>query len=62
MAFGHEKLNVYHAVIESVGVSRYGEKLKEHRNANDQRLLASQAMALNIAEGNGNATNGDPRR
>jgi len=36
--------------------------LKGNRNAKDQCLRASQAMALNIAEGNGNATNEDRRR
>ena len=63
MAFGHEKLDVYRAAIEYVGWAyRYCEKLKGHRNAKDQLLRASQAIALNIAEGNGKATNGDRRR
>ena len=60
MAFGHEKLDVYRAAIASIGWAyRYCEKLKGYRNAKDQRLRASQAMALNIADGNGKATNGD---
>jgi four helix bundle protein len=63
MALGHEKLEVDRAAIESVGWAyRYCETLKGHRNAKDQRLRAAQAMALNITEGNGNATNGDRRR
>jgi four helix bundle protein len=63
MAFGHEKLDVYRAAIEYVGWAyRYCGKLKGHRNAKDQLLRASQAIALNIAEGNGKATNGDRRR
>ena len=63
MAFGHEPLDVYRAAIEYVGWAyRCCEKLKGHRNAKDQLLRASQAIALNIAEGNGKATNGDRRR
>jgi four helix bundle protein len=63
MALGHEKLDLYPAAIEYVGWAyRYCEKLKGHRNAKDQLLRASQAIALNIAEGNGKATNGDRRR
>jgi four helix bundle protein len=63
MAFGDEKLNVYRAAIASVGWAyRYCEKLKGHRNARDQRLRTSQAMALKTVEGNGEATNGDRRR
>ena len=47
MAFGHEKLDVYRAAIASIGWAyRYCEKLKGYRNAKDQRLRASQAMAL----------------
>jgi four helix bundle protein len=63
MAFGHEKLDVYKAAIEYVGWAyRYCEALKGHRNAKDQLLRASQAIPLNIAEGNGKATDGDRRR
>jgi four helix bundle protein len=36
--------------------------LKAHRNAKEQLLRASQAIPLNIAEGNGKATEGDRRR
>ena len=63
MAFGHEKLDVYRAAIEYVGwVYRFCENLKSHRNAKDQLLRASQAIPLNIAEGNGKGTDGDRRR
>jgi four helix bundle protein len=63
MGFGHEKLDVYRAAIEYVGWAyRYCESLKGHRNAKDQLLRASQAIPLNIAEGNGKATDGDRRR
>jgi len=63
MGFGHEKLDVYRAAIEYVGWAyRFCEGLKGHRNAKDQLLRASQAMPLNIAEGNGKATDGDRRR
>ncbi len=63
MGFGHVKLDVYRAAIEYVGWAyRYCETLKGHRNAKDQLLRASQAIPLNIAEGNGKATDGDRRR
>ncbi|HPW76075.1 MAG TPA: four helix bundle protein [Kiritimatiellia bacterium] len=63
MGFGHEKLDVYRAAIEYVGWAyRFCENLKGHRNAKDQLLRASQAIPLNIAEGNGKATGGDRRR
>ena len=63
MAFGHEKLDVYRAAIEYVGWAyRYCEALAGHRNAKDQLLRASQAIPLNIAEGNGKGTEGDRRR
>ena len=63
MGFGHEKLDVYRAAIEYVGGAyRYCESLKGHRNAKDQLLRASQAIPLNIAEGNGKTTDGDRRR
>jgi len=63
MGFGHERLDVYRAAIEYVGWAyRYCESLKGHRNAKDQLLRASQAIPLNIAEGNGKATDGDRRR
>ena len=53
MAFGHEQLDVYRAAIEDVGWAyRFGAALAGHRNAQDQFLRASQAIPLNIAEGN----------
>ncbi|MGA2261663.1 MAG: four helix bundle protein [Acidobacteriota bacterium] len=63
MTFGHEQLHVYRAAIEYVSWAyRLCERLKAHRNAKDQLLRASQAIPLNIAEGNGKATEGDRRR
>jgi four helix bundle protein len=63
MSFGHEKLDVYRAAIEYVGWAyRLCERLRGHRNAREQLLRASQAIPLNIAEGNGKATEGDRRR
>src|SRR5512136_2884277 len=63
MSFGHEQLDVYRAAIEYVGWAfRLCERLKGHRNAKDQLLRASQAIPLNIAEGNGKATEGERRR
>jgi four helix bundle protein len=63
MTFGHERLDVYRTAIEYVGWAyRLCELLKAHRNAKDQLLRASQAIPLNIAEGNGKATEGDRRR
>jgi four helix bundle protein len=62
VAFGHEKLDVYRAAIEYVGWAyRFCEALAGHRNATDQWLRASQAIPLNIAEGNGKGTDGDRR-
>jgi hypothetical protein len=53
-AFGHERLDVYRLAIDDVAwVCRLCEELKVHRNAKDHRLRASQAILLNIAEGNG---------
>ncbi len=63
MTFGHERLDVYRAAIEYVGWAfRLCEQLQAHRNAKDQLLRASQAIPLNIAEGNGKATEGERRR
>ena len=63
MGFGHERLDVYRIAIEYVGWAyRYCEELKGHRNAKDQILRASQSIPLNIAEGNGKATDPDRRR
>jgi four helix bundle protein len=63
MTFGQEQLDVDRAAMQSVGWAyRLCEGLQGHRNAKDQRLRASQAIPLNIAEGNGKATDGDQRR
>ena len=63
MGFGHERLDLYHAAIDYVGWAyHFCEELKGHRNAKDQLLRASQGIPLNIAEGNGKATEGDRRR
>ena len=63
MSFGHERPDVYRAAIEYVGWAYHRcERLKGHRSAKDQLLRASQAIPLNIAEGNGKATDGDRRR
>lgn len=64
MAFGHEQLDVYRAAIEYVGWAYRlcGRLNGQHRHAKDQLLRASQAIPLNIAEGNGKATDGDRRR
>jgi four helix bundle protein len=63
MAFGHEKLDVYQASIEYVGWAyRLCGAIKGQRHARDQLLRASQSIPLNIAEGNGKATEGDRRR
>ena len=63
MSFGHEKLDVYRASIEYVGWA-YGfcERMRGHPNAKDQLIRASQAIPLNIGEGNGKGTDGDRRR
>jgi four helix bundle protein len=63
MAFSHEKLDVYKIAIEyakwafSVGKSLSGA----HRHSRDQLFRASQSIPLNIAEGNGKATEADRR-
>jgi four helix bundle protein len=63
MGVGHERLDVHRAAIEYVGWAyRYCEAVKGHRNAKEQLLRASQVIPLNIAEGNGKATDGDQRR
>ena len=63
ISFGHEKLDVYRAAIEYVGWAYHlCEGLRGYRNAKDQLLRASQSIPLNIAEGNGKATEGDRRR
>ena len=54
MASGHEKLDVYRAAIADVGWAyRYCEKLKGHRDAENQLLRASQAIALKTVAGKG---------
>jgi four helix bundle protein len=63
MSFGHEQLDVCQSAIEYVGCAYHVcERLKGHRSAKEQLLRASQAIPLNIAEGNGKATDGDRRR
>jgi four helix bundle protein len=63
LSFGHEKLDVYRTAIEYASWAyRLCERLKGHRNAKEQLIRASQAIPLNIAEGNGKATEGDRRR
>ena len=64
MSFGHEQLDVYRLSIDYVGwVYRLCQSLKgQHPNAKDQILRASQSIPLNIAEGNGKATENDRRR
>ncbi len=64
MKFGHEKLDVYRVSLEYVG---WAFKLCKRldglqRPARDQLLRASQAIPLNIAEGNGRGTPSDRRR
>jgi four helix bundle protein len=63
MAFSHEKLDVYRAAIEYVrwAFSIAGKISGMHRHARDQLLRASQSIPLNIAEGNGKATEADRR-
>lgn len=57
MTFGHEQMDVYRAAIEYVSWAyQLCKSLKGHRNAKDQLIRASQAIPLNIAEGNGKAT------
>jgi four helix bundle protein len=63
MVFSHEKLDVYRAAIQYTSWSfLIGKRLSGlHRHARDQLLRASQSMPLNIAEGNGKATEADRR-
>ncbi len=63
MAFGHKQLDVYRAAIQYAGWAyKLCESLRGHRNAKDQLIRASQSIPLNIAEGNGKATEPDRRR
>jgi four helix bundle protein len=63
MAFSHEKLDVYKVAIQytkwafAVGKNMAGA----HRHSRDQLFRASQSIPLNIAEGNGKATEADRR-
>ena len=62
MACGHEQPDGYRAAVEDVGRAyRFGTALAGHRNAKDQLLRASQAIPLNIAEGNVKGTDGSDR-
>ena len=64
MSFGHEQLDVYRAALNYVAwVFHVSEQLDSRaRHPRDQLLRASQSIPLNIAEGNGKATNADRRR
>lgn len=64
MTFGHEKLDVYRIALKYVQFAwNLCENLTgKHRHARGQLLKASQSIPLNIAEGNGKATEGDRRR
>jgi len=63
MAFGHETLDVYNASIQyAAWAYRLCERVMGHPNAKDQLVRASQAIPLNIAEGNRKATDADRRR
>ena len=64
MAFGHERLDVYRLAIGYVAwVYEKSATLEGiHRAARDPWLRASQAIRLNIAEGNGKTGDADRRR
>ena len=64
MGLGHEQLDVYRLSIAYMAwVFQKARRLKGvHRPARDQWLRASQSIPLNIAEGNGKATDADRRR
>ena len=64
MTLGHEKLDVYRLSIKYVAwvYKRAGHLKGVHRSARDQWLRASQSIPLNIAEGNGKASEADRRR
>jgi len=64
MTLGHEQLDVYSLSLAYVDWV-YGKVARLHgihRPARDQWLRASQSIPLNIAEGNGKASNSDRRR
>ena len=58
MGLGHEKLDVYRLAIDYVAwvYQTAGGLNGIHRPARDQWLRASQSIPLNIAEGNGKAS------
>jgi len=64
MAFGHEQLDVYKLALKYVAfVFDLSAGLEGGtRHARDQLLRASQSIPLNIAEGNGKASDPDRRR
>ncbi len=64
MPFGHENLDVYQLSLEYVAFAfGLANRLQGPvRHARDQLLRASQSIPLNIAEGNGKASDGDRRR
>ncbi len=61
LGFSHEKLDVYRLAIEyCMWAFLTGARLAgKHRFARDQLLRAAQSIPLNIAEGNGRATDAD---
>jgi len=64
MGFGHEPLHVYRLAIDYVGwvFDESAELNGNHRHARDQWLRACQSIPLNIAEGNGKASDADRRK
>jgi len=64
MPFGHENLDVYQLSLEYVAFAfGLADRLQGPvRHARDQLLRASQSIPLNIAEGNGKASDPDRRR
>lgn len=64
MTFRHEELDVYQVALEYVATAfSLSERLEGFvRHARDQLLGASQSIPLNIAEGNGKASDRDRRR
>ena len=64
MALGHEKLDVYQLSIGYVAwvYEKSTDLGRNLRYARDQWLRACQSIPLNIAEGNGKATEADRRK
>mgnify|MGYP001816964223 CR=1 FL=1 len=64
MVFSHEKLDVYQLALEYVAYAfeRVEQLSGSARTAREQWLRASQSTPLNIADGNGKASDGDRRR